>query len=256
MKLQIFSDIHGEGWQPFSKLWDIVTPQAEIAVVAGDIHSRNFEDQLNEISTKFEHVIAVYGNHEFYGKDIAWKADPKSLADNVHVLDCSSFQIGDTLFLGCTLWTDFKNEDWFVLMAADKGINDFYVVTDNNGGTRFTAKAAATKHYMERNWLKRMIELNRDKEIVIVTHFMPSYGCIHERWKTTSSDTLNYYFSAQCDDIIEMCEAKAWIFGHTHDRRELTMAGVPMYCNPMGYGLGKEVRQMQGRSYQEMIIEV
>lgn len=255
MKLQIFSDIHGEGWQPFNKIWTKVVPQAPVAIVAGDIHSRNFEDQLNEISTKFEQVIAVYGNHEWYGRDISWKCDKKMLAPNVHVLDCDAYQHEDVLFLGCTLWTDFDNADWFVMKSSDGMINDFHAITDNNGGTRFTARACLEKHYSEKAWLKRMIELNRDKKIVIVTHFLPSYQCVHGKWKQGSTDMLNRYFSANCDDLIEMCEAKAWIHGHTHDRRELTLGEVPVYCNPMGYGLGKETIAF-GQLYQDMIVEV
>lgn len=257
MKAQIFSDIHGEGWQPFGRIWKKVVPQAPLAIVAGDIHSRNFEDQLNEISTKFEKVIAVYGNHEWYGRDISWKHDPKSLAPNVSVLDCGVTNFEDVTFLGCTLWTDFRNADWFVMKSADDGVNDFHVITNHASipGTRFTARACLDKHYKEKAWLKTAIEENRGKKIVIVTHFMPSYACVHPKWKQCSTDIINYYFSAQCDDLIEICEAKAWIFGHTHDRRDLTLGEVPMYCNPMGYGLGAETRAW-GQDYQDMVIEL
>jgi predicted phosphodiesterase len=255
MNIQVVSDLHGEGWQPHSKLWSVVTPKAPVAVVAGDIHSRHFEDMLNEIATKFEKVIAVYGNHEFYHRDISWKCDKTLLAPNVSVLDCDAVEYDDVLFLGCTLWTDFDNADWFVMRSAQDGINDFHAITDNNGGTKFTVRAALEKHYQEKAWLKMMIEQNRDKKIVIVTHFLPSYQCVHPKWKQGGTDMLNRYFSANCDDLIEMCEAKAWIHGHTHDVRELELCGVPVFCNPLGYGLGKEGLSF-GQEYKDMVITV
>ena len=253
MKVQIFSDIHVEGISGrYDLLWEQIQPQAPVAIVAGDIDTRDFEGTLTEIASKFEHVFAVYGNHEFYHRDVSWRADPAKLPENVTILDRSVKEYEGKLFMGCTLWTDFKNQDWFIMHRADDGINDFHVITEDNGGRRFTANRAWEKHVQEKAWLKKMIEQNRDKEIVIVTHFIPSYALVHEKWKGGGTDSLNYYFSAGCDDLIETCEAKAWVFGHTHDRREMEIAGVPFYCNPLGYGAGRENHY----TYKDMIIEV
>jgi hypothetical protein len=51
------------------------------------------------------------GNHEFYGQKIPKLIDEiKEVAQgsNVHVLENQSVEIGDVVFLGATLWTDFR----------------------------------------------------------------------------------------------------------------------------------------------------
>jgi predicted phosphodiesterase len=107
---------------------------------------------------------------------------------------------------------------------------------------------ALQKHKQEKEWLKIVLEQNTAKKVVVVTHFLPSYQLVHERWKNSSNDTLNYYFSAGCDELINPKYVDAWIFGHTHDRRDTTINNVPMYCNPLGYA-GKN-------RFQEMIVEI
>lgn len=255
MKAQVFSDIHMEHRTRSSKsgaahpVWNHIVPSAPLAIVAGDIDTRNFEDTITEIASKFEKVICVYGNHEFYGKDIDWRPDLSKIPSNVSILDQSTCVYEDTVFIGTTLWTDFEDENFLVMDAANSFINDFKIVTANNGGTRFTAKMAADKFHTEKAWLKHTITENRGKKIVIVTHFLPSYALVHPRWKNPSTDLLNHYFSANCEDVIEMSEAAAWIFGHTHDKREMEIYDIPMYCNPLGY-------PNEGTGYTDMIIDI
>jgi DNA repair exonuclease SbcCD nuclease subunit len=257
MKIQVFSDIHVEGLQNgYKVLFERITPQADVAIVAGDIDTRNFEITLQEIGKRFKKVFCIYGNHEFYHRDIDWRPDMKLIPENVTILDRTCEEYEGKLFMGCTLWTDFKNQDWFVLHRADDGINDFHAITANNGGTRFTANMAYEKHLQEKGWLKVMLDQNREKEKVVITHFLPTYQCVHPRWKGGNTDTLNYYFAANCEDLIEdHPEIKAWVFGHTHDRRELEFNGIPFYCNPLGYGAGKERRGF-GDPYTDMVIDV
>lgn len=250
MQAQIFSDIHFEHHRGnYKSIWDKVVPSAPLALVAGDIDSADLSRALTELASKFERVICVMGNHDFYRRDIGWRPSPKSYPSNVTILDRSTVEYQGILFMGCTLWTDFNNADWFVKHRADDGISDFHQITTGNGGSRFTSEKAYQLHLKERTWLKKTIELNRGKLIVVMTHFMPSSACIAERWLTPGNDLLNYYFAAQCDDLIESSKALAWVFGHTHDRRELTIHGVPMWCNPIGY-------PREGVPYAEMILEL
>lgn len=236
-KIQIFSDIHGEGWTDPKFIWKFVKPKAPIAVVAGDIHSKKFEQQLTEIATQFKLVIATYGNHEWYGRDISWKHDPALLPDNVKVLSPGVHETDNIVFIGATLWTDFKNRDWVVMHSAKNMINDFRVIRSYNYAHKFTPLMAAERHEYEKDYIKLMVEKYRNcgKKIVIVTHFMPSYTLIHNRWKTNTNNTLNYYFSAQCDDLISAANAAAFISGHTHDAYDKKLGDVRCVCNPLGY---------------------
>lgn len=234
-KIQIFSDIHLEAYDNPSTLWKFVKPQAPIAVVAGDIHAKHFEAALTEIASRFKQVVCVLGNHEYYRKDISWTPDLTKMPANVAVLNPGVFENEDSVFIGATLWTDFKNQDWFVMHAAKNGIMDFGAI--RSADRQFTPQQAFDIHTKEKAYIKLMIEKYRGcgKKIVIVTHFLPSYQLVHPKWKLMGSDMLNYYFSASCDDLIEYSEAAAWCFGHTHNARDMKIAGVRCVCNPLGY---------------------
>ena len=57
-------------------------------------------------------IIYVLGNHEFYRpKDSEVDRGVSRrlrLASNIHVLENDAIEIGDVIFLGTTLWTDFR----------------------------------------------------------------------------------------------------------------------------------------------------
>ena len=84
---------------------------ADVIVFAGDVHTG--KNGIKWILNTFPNrpVIYVLGNHEFYGQKI-----PKLISDikevaqgtNIHVLENNSVEIGDVVFLGATLWTDFR----------------------------------------------------------------------------------------------------------------------------------------------------
>ena len=256
MKIHIISDIHAEGFATPNRIWKFINPTAPVAVIAGDIEARNsagrnFELTMTEIASRFEHVICLAGNHEFYGKDITWRPDTKKMPSNVHFLDRSCFELDDVLFVGATLWSDFKNEDFFIVNAAARMINDFSLITKHNGGVRFLPKDAAKLHYQDKEYIRQVLEnpLNAYKKIVVVTHFMPGYQFAHSKWKTMGSDMLNYYFSANCDDLIATGKPTHWIFGHTHDMRIMSINGIQFVCNPLGYG-------GENKDFQQMEIDV
>jgi predicted phosphodiesterase len=218
-------------------IWRFVKPMAKVAVVAGDIHSKRFEQQLTEIASRFDQVIAIYGNHEWYRRDISWRADPALLPNNVALLNPGVFELDDVVFIGATLWTDFKGRDWFTMHTAKDMISDFHVIRSHNYQHKFTPHMAADKHDREKAYLKLMIEKYRDlgKKIVIVTHFIPTYDLVLPKWKLPHTNMLNYYFSAQCEDVFTMEGVKTWIFGHTHDYIDRKLGDVRFVCNPLGY---------------------
>jgi predicted phosphodiesterase len=250
MDIQVFSDFHGEAYQGRpDTIWSYVTAMAPVAVVAGDIDAKNFEATINEIASRFELVICLAGNHEWYKRDISWRPDHTKLAPNVVFLDRDCYFHEDVMFLGATLWTDFKNQDWHVMHSANDGINDFHLI--RQGDRKFKAHDAYELHLKDRGYLETVISnsIDRESKLVVVTHFMPSYALVHEKWRGLGTDMLNYYFSANCDDLIEKSEAAAWIFGHTHDRRDMMLGDVRCVCNPIGY-------PRENPGYKDMVITV
>ena len=236
MRLQIMSDLHCEHMRRDTRLataphplWNQIQPypDVDVAVVAGDIDTRRYEATVSDIAANFKHVVCLLGNHEFYHRDISWRPDPSKMPDNVHVLDRGTVKIDDVTFIGCTLWSDFKHADKKVIELADRCINDFKVIK-NGADKRFTAQDACEIHVEERKWLIDAIRFTEGKK-VIVTHFMPSHGCVHPKWKTDKTTRqLNHYFAANCDELLRLgaeLDAKLWINGHTHDEYDKVMYG-------------------------------
>ena len=233
--------------QNVEMIWRRVKPIADVAIVAGDIHSRLFEEQLTEIASKFKKVFAVKGNHEWYGRDISWAPNRSKLPDNVNVLQSTAEKYEDVWFFGDTLWTDFKHEDPLIKLASQHGINDFKAIS--HGMMKFTPDACVLMHQKQRKYLELMIRETQGQRRVVVTHFLPSYETVAPQWKNGSTDALNYYFSSSCDDLIDLMDGGHWVFGHTHDHRDLKLGEVQMFCNPVGY-------PREGVPYTDKVIQV
>ncbi|ELR12486.1 uncharacterized protein ACA1_346250, partial [Acanthamoeba castellanii str. Neff] len=133
VRFQLVSDLHLEFPGCLDKLPHIPV-NAPILCLLGDIgypNKANYRAYLLEQADRFEHVLVVAGNHEYYNQESVQHADrlisnDHSLAahpltipclhhdaqqdeicaerDNLHYLNKRSVRVGDVLFLGCTLW--------------------------------------------------------------------------------------------------------------------------------------------------------
>ena len=242
MRLQIFSDFHIEFG---TDVWKYVTPQAPVAVVAGDIDARNFVETLNNISLKFEKVIALAGNHDFYGKDINWMKDIQGLADNVSLLNPGTVEYEGVTFIGSTMWSDCNKNDWLCVNSAARNVNDFRLI--KNGLARFNVPDMIDLHLSEVEYMAHAFNENKGKKIVAVTHFLPSYAMVHPQWGTI--DPMNHYFAASCDDLVLDSGASLWIAGHTHNFIDVMIGDVRCVANPIGY-------PGERRDFKDLIIEV
>lgn len=119
---QLASDLHIEHYDDPSEVTSatFLEPSSPILVIAGDCgcaSDKVFATFLKDVASKFQHVLLVAGNHEFYQHHASRKR--KSLQEvaqliqqqtsaipGVTFLDCSSIVIENTRFIGCTLWSD------------------------------------------------------------------------------------------------------------------------------------------------------
>lgn len=230
MKIQLISDIHIE-WG--TKVEDCVTPSADILIIAGDIDSGDLTTTLNKFGTMFKHVIAIMGNHDFYGHQISSRvAEVKAkLSDNVHLLDREKVVIGGYTFVGCTLWSDFKEHTWATMYSAKMGISDFYKIKTVGGV--FLPEHAYEAHVKDKQYIRTLLKEAEDlSKVVVITHFLPSLACIAPQWK---GDSLNHYFTGQCDDLFEEFDVPLWLFGHSHGSMDLMINNTRVLSNCHGY---------------------
>jgi len=132
MKIRVLSDLHleFEDWSP-------PAVEADVVVLAGDIHSGTFGLRWAREEFPDTPIIYVPGNHEYYGRQLldlsdALRDTAKSL--EIALLDGDEIVIDGVRLLGATLWTDFELHGSETLqikraMADAKwGMNDFNII--------------------------------------------------------------------------------------------------------------------------------
>lgn len=232
MRIHILSDLHLE-FAPF-EMNDV---GAEVIALAGDVHTGKNGIKWILKTIVDRPVIYVLGNHEFYGQKIPKLiSEIKEIAQgtNVHVLENDSIEIGNVVFLGATLWTDFRlNGDPILAeMTAQTGMTDFRRIRVTPSYRRFRPADARRIHAHSFEWLAQKIDQSRGREIVVVTHHAPSPKSIPSRFQ---NDPLNPAFASNLEPFIEESGVALWIYGHIHHRRDFTVGKTRIVANPRGY---------------------
>ena len=226
MKLQLISDQHGVNI-------DTAVPKAlaPILLIAGD-HEDNPQylvKDLNRNAKRFEHIIFVPGNHEFYRgrsskhhrlhfRDMIaqWLEYMYThTADNVHVLYADSIEIDGVWFHGHTLWTNFGN-CYARGRTAVQHINDF----------RFVPGAAIQPYMDEHNSAKEFLNASVGEDDVVITHFCPI--SVRETLNPAFPvDDITYYYH----NAMFGPHPRLWCFGHTHYNCDFVYGGTRFVSN-------------------------
>ena len=178
MRLHILSDLHLE-FEPFTP----PAVEAEAVILAGDVSTGR--NGLKWALKTFPHrpVIYVIGNHEFYGQKLQKLINElQELADgtNVHLLENGSCRIGDVVFLGATLWTDFVLNGNPVVseVVAQTSMNDYRRIRTLPRYSRLKPSDTRRLHMESRRWLEGQAFAHRGRKVVVVTHHAPSIESI------------------------------------------------------------------------------
>ena len=228
MRIHILSDLHLE-FAPF----EVNDVGAEVLVFAGDIHTGKNGVKWILQATADRPAIYVLGNHEFYGQKI-----PKLISEikeaahgtNVHVLENDKVEIGDVVFLGATLWTDFRLHGDPVLaeVAAQTGMTDFRRIRVTPSYRRFRPTDARRFHIQSLEWLAREVAAIQGKRLVVVTHHAPSPQSIPPE---RNNNALNPAYVSNLDRFIADSRAALWIHGHIHCHADYTVGDTRIVAN-------------------------
>lgn len=245
-KFDVVSDLHfdhfvGSGEAGTEFLESVfLKPTAPNLLVAGDIgnwyseHALIYTDYFfNLVRHKYQNVICVLGNHDYYYFGLDEIPSPVALYreryyfPNVFFLSLSnvlsSIYLEDVTVIGGTLWSELDPTNELIIARR---LNDFrliYDLTPKDYRDRFT------KELLE---LDRQLELHKDEKVVVLTHHAPTFA-------TTPMYSDSPLQSAFCTDLTRMIlsrsNIKAWVFGHTHVKAELEIGGVKLIENSFGY---------------------
>lgn len=261
MKVHLVSDLHVD----CAKGVKLNLPGGELLLVAGDsFEARNIDvyqqlpnteltasevllhrterlnraqmiKQLSYEFNRYDRVIMIPGNHEFYNTpfedvlDIMTKAFPL-----VEILYCGWTNLNNkTVLYGGTMWTDFDRNNPLLELNANRYMNDFAGVIKWKDGRHFSVEDALKEFKLFHLNLRRCILENPGKNIIVMSHHCPSFKGTHPRF---DGNMCNGYFSANCEDVIlDNPEIKMWLHGHTHNATDYMIGDCRVLCNPRGY---------------------
>jgi predicted phosphodiesterase len=231
VKILILSDLHLE-FDDWKKQKAFITSldhnDIDVLVLAGDIclYKQIFE-VMSLFCKKFENVIWVHGNHEFYMTDrstvIARTQEAVQQNKNLHWLDCSAIEIKGQRFIGTPLW--FPKHD--INAQFELRMNDFHVIHDFK-------KWVYDENIRAVDYIKNLVK----QDDVVITHHLPSRRSIAAQY---SHSELNNFFLCDMEQFIKNRGPKFWIHGHTHTsfdyeiQHEFTLHKSRIICNPRGY---------------------
>jgi len=243
MKINVISDLHID----FSNFKPSPPKNCDAIVIAGDISQQEkyTNEFIEENYIEFDKpIIWVMGNHESYAIDAKPINDGYKLLNNIDksdnniFLQNSTYEIGDYLFIGSTLWTDMTYNPSgdvdmvYNKMVASKSLNDYrYIYKEDD--VLLTPDDTIDEFNKSFEFIKKTVDENKDKKIIIVSHHAPSYQSISPNYRFSS---INHCFVSNLDDfILNNPNIVRFYHGHTHTKLDYTIGNCKVICNARGY---------------------
>lgn len=242
MKIQLFSDLHLEFHKTDYNFEELgIVPSAPYLFLAGDIcciDHANYNRFIDWVSDKWDHIFLIFGNHEFYSDNLEidnLKFEVKCYINkypNIHLLENSTYELSvddeDVLIVGSIDWTMLPNK-------STGGLNDFnriYKDGDKLSVDGFNQMAMECKSYID-----KVLEENREKTIIMCTHFPPTNGTSHLKYELMEQPAIcKAYFKNYYDlDDNKYNPVVAWLSGHTHYSYDFEHHNIRCIGNQYGY---------------------
>lgn len=199
--------------------------EADVIVLAGDIIMARYldmiRDSLGKFKEKYDHVVYVPGNHEFYRGVTNEVENVLRVGCNelgVHLLEPGRPAIIEgQRFIGGTMW-------YPLLPSTEKNkdlINDYRLIRNFEPWV-----------YQQNKIFGEMLLKELRGDDVVVTHHLPSVHSIAPQY---NNDPGNIFFVSERDDLISVRQPKLWIHGHTHNHFDYMLGRTRIICNPKGY---------------------
>jgi hypothetical protein len=258
MKIHYISDLHLDVSGPLE------LPGGELLILAGDIcEYRTLKN--NEVAqsffadqcVKYNRVFMVLGNHEHYKHrfDKTYNDMKALLPVHVTLLENEIVEHNGVVFMGATLWTDLNKGDPVTSWHLKSAMNDYKVVQNfypaRNAYHKLTPEHTCEVHMKTKEYFKTILELNRDKPFVVITHHAPSFQSVNEKFKHDT--TMNGGYASTMDEfVLDHNNIKVWVHGHMHDPVDYMIGSTRVLCNPRGYIPWEGGNGFQSNQYFEL----
>ena len=250
MKIRIISDLHIDvniGY-PF-RLTDTDT----FTVICGDIGAY-FNKTSRWLNRYIKNGVFVAGNHIVYNESkhslqyfLHQYEKHYPLDANLSFLNNSYKVIDDVVFVGGTLWTDYKvldkNNPDLYMWYATRSLNDYRFGKINTSLCIEKERPEDLRHLHPEDCVEMFKEtlstidkvcaLFPNKKIVVVTHHAPSAKSVPLMY--LNSESTPCYASSLEDFILDRPNIKLWCHGHIHTFCDYKIGDCRIICNPRGY---------------------
>jgi len=232
MRLHILSDLHLE----FGSI-DLPAPDADVVVLAVDIHLGLEGCQWARRQFRDTPVIYVLGNHEFYRHTLPSLTEQlkrESEASQIHVLENDAFEIDCVTILGCTLWTDFaaRGTPEAAMQTAEGIMSDYSIIRFGPEDRLLRARDTVVMHNQSVAWLRRRLADCDSARTIVLTHHAPSLRCEPSFYEKSP---LSGAFASNLDDLVANSRVPLWIHGHTHYNVDYRIGSTRVLSNQRGY---------------------
>lgn len=248
LKVRVVSDLHLECCEYGHGVPDL--GEGDVLILGGDIlcarHFKSPEGRLKKVyetflqkcADSFDHVLYVAGNHEPYGYNYegSWGVLKEQMPVGVHLLENDYLKIGDWVFIGSTLWTDFRGENTLEMMEAAQCMNDYKTVRITAKYRKLNPDDTLGFHKASKAYITSQLErLGSEAKVWVLTHHAPSYRSVAEEFR--KGGIANGAYVSDLDELVlKYPQIKVWSHGHTHTSFDYTIGeNCRVVCNPRGY---------------------
>ena len=260
-KFNLISDVH-LNWD------DLTLPGGDLLIASGDIvesgHLKAFDQGKNvflaerikrffsEELIKYEKVIYVFGNHEYYHDRFESAKDriQNYLPSNTTILENQSLQIEDVWVYGATFWTNLNNENPLTKILVKNEMSDYKLIKHKQsiklknpfGQEYYTSKFTPefTTELFKDTLSKFQLFLadHPSDKILVASHHAPSPISLVDQ---NDFHINGAYHTNLTTLMIENPNIKAWVHGHIHKRNDYMIGNCRVLSNPRGYSRFEEL---------------
>ena len=230
MRYQLASDLHIEYFDEVHASSFIKKDHdTDLLILAGDIGSLYRIDQLTQFLLElsdFKKILYIPGNHEFYTlKNIPPKNFNQLLKElynletkisNLVILNNSSIIIDNTIFYGCTLWSNIGDNMFPKFRVRIHGFNNFI----------YQQQFEKNLHFLSKNFSN--FSKNNNLTKIVITHYPPI------NLVQNIKNRFPYLYSNNLEDLISLRNMCVWHFGHIHKNFNITLNDVKLITNQKG----------------------
>jgi predicted phosphodiesterase len=241
MDIRIISDLHID----INKDYPISYNDDVFTVIAGDICGNPY-DGVEWVKKNIKRGLFIKGNHQVYNKlYLPLQALTKIYADafpldaDVSFLDDQYKIINGIVFIGCTLYTDYKfaGTQYDNMRTATVGLNDFrwgfWFDKNIQNLVPLQPQHYLKLHKKSRRFISKTLKKFKDKKCVLITHHGMSPKCIADEYV---GNYLNASYVSNMERLIKSNPNLVLVIsGHIHASKDFMIGNTRYIMNPYGY---------------------